>query len=452
MRSYGPTPDPWQEDLLTAWLARGKDGKLSHKVAATSIPRRAGKSWLIEARVFFGIVALGESVIVTTHHLTTTTELFNRLTSYFENDQYPELKAMVKVIRRANGQLAIELVNGGKVRFIARTKSGGRGMAADLLIVDEAQHYSEESSSALIPIISSGPRSDSQQILAGTPEVSGGDATIFKGVRTKALASELGKGCYHEWSMADGDDTNDPLVWAKANPSLGIRLSVDDVEAELSSMSETNFAVERLGSWSTKALVAVIDQKTWLGLIDQESKIVSGHVLAVDVNPNRTDSTIAIAGIRADGLYHVEIVAHQTSGVGWVVPSVLKVAELKGIKSVVIDNVGPAASIAEALSRNKSLKVVTTGTQDVTNACAQFYDAVQDGTLRHISQPALNMAVANGRKRRIRDAWGWNRATATSDITPLVAATLALWGVNTSKVRKAKTGSTTNKRKRIISC
>ncbi len=39
--------------------------------------------------------------------------------------------------------------------------------------------------------------------------------------------------------------------------------------------------------------------------------------------------------------------------------------------------------------------------------------------------PALDAAVANARKRKVRDAWVWARQDTEADISPLVAATLA---------------------------
>ncbi len=40
---------------------------------------------------------------------------------------------------------------------------------------------------------------------------------------------------------------------------------------------------------------------------------------------------------------------------------------------------------------------------------------------------ALDEAAAGAAKRAIGDAWAWTRKSAAADISPLVAATLALW-------------------------
>jgi phage terminase large subunit-like protein len=73
----------------------------------------------------------------------------------FEGD--PELKKQIKHIHRANGEQGIELRNGSRLRFVARTKGSGRGFTADLVILDEAYALTPEQMSALIPTLSSRP-------------------------------------------------------------------------------------------------------------------------------------------------------------------------------------------------------------------------------------------------------------------------------------------------------
>jgi hypothetical protein len=62
-------------------------------------------------------------------------------------------------------------------------------------------------------------------------------------------------------------------------------------------------------------------------------------------------------------------------------------------------------------------------------ACGLFYDHAITRGLRHIGQPELTDALAGARKN-VEDGegawrWGWRRSSA--DITPLYAATIALW-------------------------
>ena len=67
-------------------------------------------------------------------------------------------------------------------------------------------------------------------------------------------------------------------------------------------------------------------------------------------------------------------------------------------------------------------------------ACGQFYDRVVSGVLCHLNQVAIAVALAAARKRKVGDGWAWSRATSESDITSLVAATLAVWALESSEV------------------
>ena len=45
----------------------------------------------------------------------------------------------------------------------------------------------------------------------------------------------------------------------------------------------------------------------------------------------------------------------------------------------------------------------------------------------HLGQSELDAAVANADRRNYDDAWLWSRRTSETDISPLVAVTLAHW-------------------------
>lgn len=452
MKGYGQSIqlDPWQRDILYQMLARDKNGMLVHKTCGISVPRQNGKGVIIEARVLFGAIVLKEDIIVTSHHLDTTKSTFARICSYFENPDAPEMADQLKPngIRRANGQLAIELKNGARISFIARTKSSGRGKTASVLIYDEAQELSKDANSALRPTIASRP--DSQVVMLGTPDTGTSDSEVFSKIRETALKKKSKNLFYAEWSADLEDDPADPEVWAKTNPALGRRLSEENVVSEFDGFTERAFMIERLGVWFSNVGQSVIDIAQWGKLVDGQSQPESDLVFAVDVSPARATATIAIAGKRSDGKTHVEFIDHRADGTAWIVPRLKELVEKHNVRSVVIDSKGPIASLEDQISKIRGLRVKKMQYQDVASACGLFYDAVQDGTLVHLSQGALNIAVGGARKRNLGDAWAWSRAHTGHDLTPLIAVTNALWAVQSSKVRKMKTtpnGTAPKKRK-----
>jgi hypothetical protein len=186
--------------------------------------------------------------------------------------------------------------------------------------------------------------------------------------------------------------------------------------------------------WDEATTARVIDVQSWQACADTLSVMPQTMALAVDVNPERTRASVAGAGIRPDGTWHVEVGTNR-EGVGWLVPFLIERCQRNDVRAVVIDRGSPAASIIDELKQAK-IKVTAIGAYEMASAAGSFFDAVMQRRLRHIDEPILNTALAAGRRRKIGDAWGWNRSTPTADITPLVSCTLALWGAQSSTVKR----------------
>ena len=45
---YGLTPDPWQALVITSWLGRSPDGRLSAGRCGLAVPRQNGKNGVLE--------------------------------------------------------------------------------------------------------------------------------------------------------------------------------------------------------------------------------------------------------------------------------------------------------------------------------------------------------------------------------------------------------------------
>jgi phage terminase large subunit-like protein len=404
-----------------------------------AVPRQNGKNAVLEIRELYGMIALGERFLHTAHEVKTARKAFGRLASFFENPAaYPELAALVKEIRRTNGQEAIVLTNGGSVEFVARSKGSGRGFSVDVLVMDEAQELSDDAYEALLPTISASP--NPQQIMTGTPPGPAANGEVFTRLRESGLAGKDKRMSWLEWGcLGEGVDLDDRTNWARANPALGIRLTVGFTQGERDSFSDEGFARERLGMWDGAVSQRVIDARTWLTLADPLSRLVSDVAFALDMNPTRSTTSIAASGLRADGLPHVEVVDNRNGAPDWVVSRVVELVNRWQPRAVVVDEFSPAAALVDDL-RRAGVTVTVTRSRDMTAACGRFYDSAMTGQLRHIDQPTLNLALAAARRRAVGTggAWAWHRLNTESDITPLVAASLALWGVSAAGITTKK--------------
>lgn len=444
-KGYGLIPDPWQELVLKDWVSKNSSGKWAHSMCGLSVPRQNGKSLLLELRIIYGLIFLGEKILFASHEVRSSDQIFNRLSAFFENQNYPEIQDLLRNngIRRANGQQAIYLENGGSVQFIARTKGGGRGFTVDALILDECQQLNEDAYAALLPTTSAAPQGNPQVVLVGTPPSDTTDGAVFTKVRSSICEGNTSSRSWIEFAAEASDDPDDEDVWFRANPALSSgRMDIETIRGERESFAEDIFYREVLGVWGAADAGTIIPVDVWQDLWDEHSTLGTRDlVLAVDISPNRGISSIVVAGqVGKDDeeRIHIEGIENK-AGTGWVLPRVIQLVRTHGIKTVVIDAAGPAATLIDDLHKAR-VKVATTQARDMAIACGQFLDSVHESTLVHLNQPYINIAVSQARKRRLGDAFAWARSSATADITPLVAATLALWGVKNSKVKKAKNG------------
>lgn len=435
---YGLTPDPWQKLVLDHALGRTAKGEWAASQVCVAVPRQNGKNAIIEMIELYQTVVLGRKILHTAHQVRTSRAAFLRIAGFFDDDRYPELKAMCRVIRRANGQEAVELTNGGQIIFSARSQGAARGMTVDTLVMDEAQDLGDEVLAALLPTISSAPSGEPQQVITGTPPTTKSDGEVWKRLRESAQERAHPRMMWAEWSAPDDGpvDLGDERVWAAANPALGFRLQPSVISDELAAMEPGTFMRERLGMWTVGAgNQAALPLEDWALCADREVRIDPEHVdeicLSVDLTPSRDSGAIVAAIKPADGSAPIIDVIDQRAGSpDWIVPRVGQIVEDLPVSSVVIDSYGPAASLITLLE-NRGVGVTRVNVGFVVDAAERLRDAVVTHALRHLDQAALKVAIAGARQRKAggdgRVAFG--RLSSATDISPLVAASLAFGGL-----------------------
>jgi hypothetical protein len=432
--------DEWQQLVLT-----GGTGQSRSRWAATRVgcwvPRQNGKGGIIEARVLAGLVLLKEPLIVwSAHQFSTAQEGFRRIRDLIALT--PDLNRMV--IEGRGGYktgalgMGIEFKNGQRLRFLARSRSSGRGFTGDCLILDEAQELTSEQMAAILPTKSARP--DAQVWMFGTPPTNP-EAWCY-GLREDG---EAGKDrlAWYDWGAASGlqeESWDDRDLWYATNPALGIRIDEETVEDEFGpSGLGAEFPHERLGLWRPKAGATdqVIDPAAWSACEDRQSTTGAEVALCIDVTPRRDHASIGLYSLRPDGLGHIELIDYR-SGVRWVVPALKKLIELHNPIAVGLDGNGPAAALLPDLTeagivapedpeRPERGQLAIPSAGERAGAYGQMIDAVVERELRHRNQPLLNLAVSGAKTRTLGDLEMWTRRKAAVDITPLVAVTLARW-------------------------
>ncbi|MGI5288039.1 hypothetical protein ACQEVF_32505 [Nonomuraea polychroma] len=447
--SAGLVLDPWQQYVLTHGLGEQADGRWAAFKCSCWVPRQNGKGGIIEALELGWLFLLGEKLVLhSAHEYKTAQEAYLRIKDLCEST--PDLDRRVNRYWQANGEQGIELTRsagGARLRFIARSRTSGRGFSGDKNVLDEAQELTGLQMKALLPTMSARP--NPQIWFFGTPPED--PAAWVYGLRTDGEAG-ADRMAHFDWG-ADLDPT-DPVdrrragrdrdLWYACNPALGIRIREETLldEAKPSGLGD-GFAAERLGAWLPRLVDGsdVLSVEDWLELTDPESRRAGEVAFAVDVTPSRDAACINAFGPRADGLGHVEVVDHR-SGTDWVVARLVALRERWDPVAIGLDAKGPAGSLLvplekagitppEDVERPQRGELAIPTVQEVGAACGQFADAVRQGTLRHIGQEIFDTAVRGVKVRPLGESWAWGRRVSTVDISPIVGGTIARWAYET---------------------
>lgn len=146
-KKTGLSPYPWQEKLIKDIFAVNDDGLWTHSKFGYAVPRRNGKTEIVYMAELWFLMD-GKNIIHTAHRISTSHSSFKKLKKYLEKMGLVD-KVDFKSIK-AKGQEMIELIEtGGVIQFRTRTETGGLGEGFDLLVIDEAQEYTDGQESAL---------------------------------------------------------------------------------------------------------------------------------------------------------------------------------------------------------------------------------------------------------------------------------------------------------------
>lgn len=448
MEIAGRPLDDEQRLAVDAALSYRPGGRWVALESAIIEARQNGKTGgVLLPCVLFDLFLMPPDRIVWTAHLfRTARDAFNDVVLLVENSD--TLSKRVKKIVYANGEEAVELHNGAKLEFLARSKGGGRGLGGKRIVMDEALFLSAESMGALMPTLAARSMTGDPQIMYGSSAgVLGSDH--LRGLRDRGRKGNDPSLVYLEWCApgswdepgcdlgaecphtvgTDGCALDDETLWPKANHALGRRISYEYVRSERRALPPEEFGRERLG-WHSDPAGGGVPLEQWSACADEDSKPAGRPVFMIDASPGLRSVAIVAAMYRSDGFPHLEVVAHG-SGFDWAAPRAVQLQRHNPLDWV-IDPGGPAGALLPDLLAH-GIEPRQMSSRDLGQACEAFAATVGDKGLRHLDDPALNRAIAGAGRRDIGDGlWAWSRRKSDSDISPLVGATGAYWGLSVS--------------------
>lgn len=449
MQEYGYTLDPWQQLILDSILGTDKAGEYTTTSAGISVPRQNGKSELLIARIFYGLLINGERIIYSAHQMRSVKRIFFRLEAMFTDKRKPEVSNSVARIRYGIGEEGISLKNGGCVEFMSRSRQTARGFdGISLIIFDEAAEVTEEQAEALIAVLSASKTGTRQIIYAGTPPYIGCTGEVFRRFRQACIAAD-GRGeetrnSWHEWSIAADNlqeiDLSDKRLWYDTNPALGFRLSVEFTEQEYKALSPEGFARERLGFWAAPAsekAVLAIDADLWDSCASDEERPEGKTAYAVKFVPDGSEVCLCGAVIPTGQPARITLLALEPTGNGLAWLAEWLNQRNKEACCVVIDGRGGADALVEKLKDTWIYKnsIIRPKATDVTAAAGMLINDLRERNVTwYRQQETLRESAITATKRSISGGFGFGGATCA----PIEACSLALWGCRQSKRNPAK--------------
>ena len=450
---------PWQRWLAIHSLeivSEGESWRFRFRYVLILISRQNGKTFFeVLLNIFFLYGLKSRLVLGTAQNLDTAVETFEDTVGQVES--VPELKGLLKKVNRGTGKREMLLNTGDRYKVVAATRKA-RGLSSDLIMMDELR---EQTTWDAWGAVSKTMMARPAAILFGLSNAGDGTSVVLRHLRGQAHAQlgnpdgdvnpsallapedvenvDSGLGIF-EWSAKPGCDINDREQWAQANPSLGYGfLTERALETAMSTDPADIFKTECLCQWVTSTVQPPFPVDAWDAGKDARSRIADTSPLwfGVDIASDRAHASIAVCGKRTDGAWHIEL-AEYRSGTGWLVKWFQNAApNYPGGMRVALQSKGaPIASMMDVIGAVDGVEIVECSGKDVAGWCGRMWDAVASCLpesetdavpVYHISQPALDLAANIAATRPMGDgAWAWDRNKSMEDISPLVAATMAL--------------------------
>jgi hypothetical protein len=352
--------------------------------------------------------------------------------------QNSDICTYIDDVRYRIGNECAMFVNGSTYRPLTPSRNSARGIHCDLIIVDEALAHPLWLLGTLRPTQSqrhSAPGCIGSQFVV-ISNAGNEDSELLNHLQElghEAIRHSNDGRVWMEWSMEPGSDPTDQNTWSDTMPTLNQPngISLDYLQEECETMKLDDFMREYLCVRIPKSDSALFDFERWKELRRDDVFVVGDLVIAIDVTPDRQRASI-VAASRNGNYIPVEVIESK-EGVEWLVDRTAEVAERHGCP-VVVDTGGPAAAMHLILEQRR-IEVIPFAAKDVAISAACFYDRVRDGTIAHLNDYRLNDAVRSVTKRPIGERWAFTRKGHV-DISPLVAASFAVWAIDSGKMDK----------------
>lgn len=422
-------PFPWQENLINDIFAINDDGLWTHSKFGYAVPRRNGKTEIVYMAELWALFS-GKNILHTAHRISTSHSSFEKLKKYLEKMGLVDKENFNSI--KAKGQERIELIeSGGVIQFRTRTSTGGLGEGFDLLVIDEAQEYTDDQESALKYTVTDSD--NPMTIMCGTPPTMVSGGTVFTKYRESILSGGRKHNGWAEWSVEDESDIHDKELWYKTNPSLGHKLTERAIEEEIGP-DEIDFNIQRLGLWLRYNQKSAISEYEWQALKVNKLPTLKGKLyVGIKYGKDGTNVALSIAVKTLSNRIFVESIDCQNirNGDYWIVDFLGKI----DLERVIIDGASRQEILKKELQETGIRPVILPTVKEIIIANSMWEEGIYSKSICHMDQLSLSQVVTNCDKRPIGTSggFGYKAQFEEMDISLIDSAILAHWACKEEK-------------------
>lgn len=420
--ALGRPLQPWQRTTVDVALELDAAGRYVYSTVVVLVPRQAGKTLLV------GLVCEHRALTTALGRIWYTAQTGDAAGSWLREEHVPLLRAQPALAgqwrsRMSRGSESVAWRGpGSTVTVFPPTRDALHGKQSDLVVVDEAWAHDGLRGAELMQAV--GPTQATRPGAQVWVVSAAGDAAseFLASTYADALTGRPGV-CLVDYGVPADLDAADPAVAAAWHPGVASGL-IDPayLVTERERLGADPFA-RAYGNRFTAATAAVIPPGTWDAMARPAPPQPARLALGFDVEAD--GSAAAVAAAWADGdSWWVELVDTR-DGTGWT-PARLSELHRAYRTAPAYGAGGPALAVADATVRAGTPVAPIIG-REWYAACEGFRAAAADQLLRHTAQPQLDAAVAAADARRVGDVWTWDRRRPGVRLSPLTAATAALW-------------------------
>lgn len=395
---------PWQQQAAIRALELNEDGTYRFKTIVILVGRQSGKTYLLKVWSLWRMIEDGAALVLgTAQDLGVAVEVWQGAIDIAEDASLGIAKK-----RYQNGQQEFRLANGARYKLCATTRSAGRGLSVDMLVLDEIREQRDWLAWAALSKTTLARASGQIVCISNAGD---DESVVLNSLRDAALTGRDPSMCILEWSAPDNCPVSDPEMWSYGCPALGHTVTEQAIRSALATDPPALFRTEVLCQ-RVAAMEAALSESGWAHGADPQGSIAPYRgklALGIDLAPDGAHVALVAAAGLDGGLYRIEAIA------SWSSTSAAR-AELPGLLGKLAPTAlawfpaGPANALAPMI-RALPYSVELRGTT-MASACMGFAEAIAAGRVMHNSNALLDGQVATAGKQVSGDGFSFTRKGA----------------------------------------